>query len=248
MIERNKNMRQVYLIGTIVAIIAILVPTTISAFPKNIYVSPNQSDDWYDTLHVHTINEAMDVANNGDTIHVWTGVYVEDVYINKQISIIGNGIGQSIVIGSSSKYGVFEVSSSNVDISGFTITGGKDMGIYVYAPNAMIHDNTICNNNYTGIELNGEMAVGCVIENNNINNNQGRGIYLKYGANNNVITNNVIENTNGYGIQIKYSDGNTITYNSLIHCDVVGILLVDVDGLAPSGNTFSGCPVNIEVH
>ncbi len=56
---------------------------------STIEVDSDQAPGWYDATHVHTITQALSVANNGDTILVWGGVYDEAVTVGKIVSIIG---------------------------------------------------------------------------------------------------------------------------------------------------------------
>src|SRR5205085_8513977 len=83
---------------------------------------------------VHNINTALNYCTiqsaindpltlNGHTITVDAGSYNEDVTINKQLTLLGAGIGSSIVSGpSGGSVTTMFVTSSNVIIDGFTIT------------------------------------------------------------------------------------------------------------------------------
>ena len=44
-----------------------------------------------------SIQEAIDVASNGDTIIVYEGTYYESLAINKSISLIGSGDNKTVI-------------------------------------------------------------------------------------------------------------------------------------------------------
>ncbi len=67
----------------LVVIICMLVTT--SVFPivtsslasdgNIIYVDDDAPPEWYDSTHVRTIQEGIDVAFEGDTVYVFNGIY-----------------------------------------------------------------------------------------------------------------------------------------------------------------------------
>lgn len=117
------------------------------------------------------IQDAIDNANDGDTIFVYSGTYYENVVVNKRVTIIGNGSANCIVQAANSNNHIFNVTANWVNISGFTVenaTGDNKAGIYLY-----------------GVKH-------CNISNNNISNNK-RGIYLD-SSSNNILTNNTMSN------------------------------------------------------
>ncbi|MHC4537296.1 MAG: pectinesterase family protein, partial [Planctomycetota bacterium] len=63
-------------------------------WPKTIVVDINGSGE-YTSIH-----EAIDNADDGDTIYVLAGVYYENIIINKTITLIGNGSINTIINGS----------------------------------------------------------------------------------------------------------------------------------------------------
>jgi len=73
------------------------------------------------------IQDAIDNASNGDTIYVYNGIYNENVFIDKQIGLIGEDKENTIINASGI---VVNVSADNVKISGFTIDSyGADMSL-----------------------------------------------------------------------------------------------------------------------
>ena len=86
---------------------------------KTIYVDDDRPPEWYDDTHVKTIEEGINVAEEGDTIYVYNGTYsggcIEEVGIN----LIGENRENVIV-------NCFEIcESENLYISTFTVRGGS---------------------------------------------------------------------------------------------------------------------------
>ena len=58
-----------------------------------------------------SIQEAIDAAEEGDTIHVWDGKYRERINVTKELEFIGNSSGSTIIDGTGGN--VVRFSSSN---------------------------------------------------------------------------------------------------------------------------------------
>ncbi len=67
-----------------------------------------------------TIQEAINAANDGDSIFVRNGTYFEHVVINKSLSIAGEDVTATIIDGNGTGH-VLHVLSESVNITGFTI-------------------------------------------------------------------------------------------------------------------------------
>ncbi len=69
-----------------------------------------------------SIQAAIDAAHNGDTIFVFSGVYHENVLINKSINLVGENEKTTIIDGrNESNATVFSIEANNVKFSHFTI-------------------------------------------------------------------------------------------------------------------------------
>jgi parallel beta-helix repeat protein len=71
-----------------------------------------------------TIQEAIDDASDGNTIIVRSGMHAEYVNVTKSLSLRGENVQSTVVIG-------FEVHADNVAISGFTMHAGSYTGVEV---------------------------------------------------------------------------------------------------------------------
>jgi parallel beta-helix repeat protein len=138
------------------------------------------------------IQTAINSAGDGDAIYVHAGTYVENVDVNKRLTLIGDGADVVNVTAASSSDHVFNVTADYVNISGFTMTGTRVW------PNA-------------GVYL-GDCVGHCNISNNTVLGNS-RGIGMHHSSNN-VLTNNIVNSNDWYGIYLRYSSNNTLTNNT----------------------------------
>ena len=67
-----------------------------------------------------TIQDAIDMASVGDTVFVYSGLYYENLIVNKTIDLIGINKETSIIDGNGSG-DVVKITSDFVNIKGFTI-------------------------------------------------------------------------------------------------------------------------------
>jgi parallel beta-helix repeat protein len=204
-----------------------VVTITVTNIPTTLYVGSG-----YDYT---TIQGAVDDANNGDTIIVGDGIYNENVDVDKSVILRSeNGSTKTAVTAKYSETSVFYISTDNVTINGFNVTGttSTTAGIYLYSSN----NHTIINNdvsgNYYGIVLGSSQ--NNKLTNNKVNSNDMYGIALG-GSNNNTLINNNISNTsNNHGIYLLGSDYNILTSNTVCDNDAYGICIED-----SSNNTLS---------
>jgi parallel beta-helix repeat protein len=179
-----------------------------------------------------SIQEAVNNAQNGDTIVVSPGIYMENVNVNKEIAIIsntdlsGDKTNRTYVIGAIPANDVFSIRSNNVRITGFHIVGGpsgmdmyQEVGLYLEGvQNCSLSNNTLILND-VGIDLNNSQG-------NFLDNNQiclgSTGIVLSR-SNENKLSNNLVI-TNSEGILLENSTNNTLMNNTAESNDV-GIFL-----------------------
>jgi len=73
------------------------------------------------------IQDAIDAAEDGDTVRVFDGYYEENVVVNKSIDFVGNG-SETTTIDAGGNDDVVKVTEDWVNISGFKITGSAKYG------------------------------------------------------------------------------------------------------------------------
>ena len=113
------------------------------------------------------IQDAINIANNGDTIFVYSGYYTENLVINKPITLIGEDKGNTTIDGNNDvTVGVF---SDNVGLEGFTIKNGTKGIMLNNSSKNTIKENTIINNNY-GIYIDNKSTNNTIYQNNFIDN------------------------------------------------------------------------------
>ena len=191
----------------------------------------------------HSISAAVQAANAGDTIHVGPGTYVENVVVNKPLKIVSTKGAQATVLkASDTSKEVFLLGSSDIDIQGFTITGGNKGVSFGHTSNCIV-TNCVVNGNVFGVYLSG--ATSNLVSNNNLNGN-GFGIYLD-GSSGNKLSNNSASNEQGGGGGASLSDG-IYMYNSnnnnVTRCDLsnnvnFGLSLYNSKNNFFSNNTIS---------
>lgn len=189
-----------------------------------------------------TIQDAINHANEGNTIYVRAGIYYEkQATINKPLSILGENKNTTVIDGNGTWVCVYVQSTHNISISGFTIRNG--FGIYSYNSQNVAISGNIISNNGQGIILigstNNTISQNLITLNslsillsdgssdnklceNMITLNSGDGVWLDNSYRNIICENEVSKNGLGtapgyhvYGIRLSYSNNNTIYHNNI---------------------------------
>ncbi|MCK5031755.1 MAG: right-handed parallel beta-helix repeat-containing protein, partial [Thermoplasmatales archaeon] len=187
------------------------------------------------------IQEAIDLADEGDIIYVFGGTYNDTLSINKKITIIGSiDDGNTIIEYKSGHKYTVEITADYVTLEGLSISDSgnniisdiKGALVHVTSDNVIIQRNNIthCQNGW-GIYL--DSSNGHVIGSNFINNARV-GIYLS-SANTNDMVNNVISNCSSGSVEMKYSSNNRL-YNNYIIESIYGIYARKCSNINISGN------------
>ena len=189
------------------------------------------------------IQDAVDDASDGDMVFVYSGIYYETIFLNKQIDLIGEDRETTILDGERSWGNAWNniriYDTDYVTISGFSILNcdlSEGAGIYSSADNIIIHDN-VFSNMYQGIEL--YSAYGVAISENIIENNADNGIHIRFSFDNIVIGNTIIANGND-GISIDRSSGNIISENGIKNNVGDGVSISDSPHSIISSNELIG--------
>lgn len=129
-----------------------------------IYVDDDNVDGPWDGSLEHPyrfIQEAIDNANDGNTIYVFNGVYNERIVIDKSVYLIGENKNKTIVTGSKIQMRVVQINVPDVSISNFSLIDSN--------PTAFSQAIYASNNEYC---IKNVKISNCVIRDN------GKGIYL----------------------------------------------------------------------
>ena len=198
-------------------------PSTIRAFLILLVLLLSAAAGSGETLIVgpgqyQSIEAAIDVARNGDTIEVQAGTYVGNILLNKQIILAG--LGRPVLRGE----GVGSVITTTADscvVKGFVIehSGGdltrEDSGILLRSSNNQIEDNELHDILY-GVYLYGSHSN--ILRRNRIRGrseleegDRGAGLHL-WNSPDNIIEDNIISDERD-GLYIQSCNGNQIRRN-----------------------------------
>ena len=207
-----------------------------SYWVKGLVKNINSGSTWY------KIQDAIDNASLGNTLHIWAWTYTENVEVDESITIIGNATSNTTLNITSGKG--FDISSDDVSISNILVKGcgstttnnafqvsGDDVtienvvgttcakGISVSGSGVWVANSSFINNYHNGVEIwEGTSSTTAVtFYNNNISSNGNNGISIT--EDNAIIKSNTIKDNTGDGISVNAAadvvlDGNIISDNS----------------------------------
>jgi len=253
--------------GVIVLALVIVAALTVGA-PSLVrgetYIVDDDDGTW---ANYTTIQDAVDVAVDGDTILVYNGTYLEAVVIDVSISLIGNG-SVDTTVNASNVDDVIEVQAHNTNISHLEITGGRSgtygAGIYLNGVrDCRINDTVImdCSNAVYALDswlidvsdniLNDNINTGITLDNSTnsriINNNcsdDAYGIVLLSGSDGNYLQDNIMYGS-GHGIYLFRSEDAELNSNLMAGCGImmIGNSEADFTHTIPTNNTVNDDPI-----
>jgi parallel beta-helix repeat protein len=203
----------------------------------NMYVDDDRHLSWYDATHVRTIQEGIDNASSDSTIYVFSGIYVENIEVDKTITIIGEDTETTVVTAATPTDDVFYITADDVEISGLTVSGTARPGSAFRCDdvdNFHIYDNTIVNN-YEGVQM--FYTTYSTIENNVFSENTNA-INVEDESNYNSIMNNVISGCRN-GIYFLVASFNSVYDNIISDNDYEALYFEMADSNVLYGNTVS---------
>jgi len=182
-----------------------------------------------------TIQEAINSANEGDTIFVRNGTYSEVVTVNKPVSLVGEDPNSTII------NGTVLIESSNVEVARLCIEGGQ--GISLGNVKGCVVNNTISRGSHSfGVSLSN--ASDSQISFCEMYSNFYDGICLDHVSNNNTISYNDIHDVNRDGIGIHQSTLNTVEANRIVSVGI-GLHIRYSNGNTARKNNVTGCYTGI---
>ncbi len=188
-----------------------------------------------------SIQDAVDNANDTDIVIVHSGIYSENILINKPLTLKPADNDSNVIIKAtnSSNY-IFQIRSSNTSITGFNLTGeiGSKLRSGIYLDNVkhcQISDNSISNVE-DGILLSSSRENN--IEDNSLFSNGLHGINIS-GSDNNIISRNKVF-SNRYGIIVESSNSNLISGNNASFNENYGIALFNTNESIVKENIAAG--------
>lgn len=184
-----------------------------------------------------TIQNAINTANDGDTIRVKKGTYNGALEVNKSVSLVGEDASTTIINGQSETQYLFpsgrptiSIYAPNVVLSGFNITN-CDVAISIENSGIHLTGNNI-DNNMKGLSGGGSNTV---VSGNNITNNLGG---ISFAGQDSIFSNNLFYNNyNALGIS---SCKNISLYNNKIINNGAGLALSSASNLIVSNNKIVG--------
>jgi nitrous oxidase accessory protein len=215
---------------------------------------------------IHSVQQAIDLSKNGDTILVEAGIYFEkNIIINK--AIVLTGINHPVLDGEK-KYEIISIKANNVIVDGFTLQHSGSSGIddlaaiKIYNSRNIIIRNNILEDNFFGIYS--QYGINCCITNNQIHapgnaelqNGNGihcwksdsmriiankvsghrDGIYFEF-VTNSIIWRNISEKNIRYGLHFMFSHNNAYISNIFSH-NGAGVAVMYTHGMKMYNNTF----------
>ncbi|WP_167880945.1 nitrous oxide reductase family maturation protein NosD [Methanococcoides sp. AM1] len=218
-------------------------------------------DDDDGAAYFISIQDAVNSSKNGDTIVVYPGSYIENVYVDKEIKLISdsNDHDEVYVYATNPDDPVIHINADNVTVRGFALLGVEEYnqaGIFLDEVSGNLIENNdvvilkygICllnssNNTIAGNTINPD---NYKVYSSSGQNPADIGIKL-YISDDNVLSNNVVNSNNDMGISLQISSNNTLD-NNHISQNEIGINLVSFSqGNIITNNSLSDNLKGIEV-
>jgi len=216
------------LVGVIICslLISAIYPVSGNTFFNNDFI---KRSSYGNTLYVggvgsnnySSIQEAIDTAEDGDTVFVYddSSPYYENILIEKSINLVGEEKNTTIIDGNKITNTVL-VKASNIVISDFTIRNCNNShgyaGIRVRQKLGGGNENTIKDNifvnNGNGIYLNSDRNT---VSKNIVRSNMAAGVYINGGNENYIFENNITSNGQS-GVAIAWTSKNNVTGNIIL--------------------------------
>ena len=176
----------------------------------------------------YSISGAISASSNGHVIQAWTGTYREQITLNKQITLVGNGTSKTFVNGSGLPDMVFassliSVTSENVDIMNLSVVSSAGNGINIGADDCDIENLFVAYNSNAGLNTGSSfLKIVCSTFKDNIQ----RGIELQGASEVSIINNTFIDDARGINL---YNSNDVTIRDNTISSNGIGILSTGSD-------------------
>lgn len=203
------------------------LPSRVASQPAIVYVDDDNSGGPWDGSLAHpyqNITSGLEHAGSGDTLYVFNGVYVENVFVDQSVSIVGEDPVNTIVDGNGTEFlSVIHIDTiDNIVVrnltvrntaSGFGIGGA---GIFSWQSNNITVADCTVTRCYYGLILSSSNS--CRVFENMFVDNYAYGIDLRTGCcNNSIISNLVADNPTGIYIEEASSQHNLFYRNNVVN-------------------------------
>ena len=212
---------------TLSLIMFAFLPSRVLGQPAMVYVDDDNSGGPWDgslAYPYQNITSGLEHAGPGDTVFVFNGLYIENVFLNKSVSIVGEDPINTIVDGNGTEFlSVIHIDTvSNAVIMNLTVQNtasgfgfGVEAGIYAWQSHNITVTNCTVTRSYYGLILG--ISNGCRIYENKFVDNYAYGIALRDGSSNNsIIANRVADNPTGIYFEDTLSQYNRFYRNNIM--------------------------------
>lgn len=207
---------------------------------SGIFYYNNTTSSWYKEIDVGlkaiSIQRAIDNSTtNENTIIVGEGTYDGTLNIDTNDLELKNHGNRPTIDGLNS-FNTIQISSDNVSVESFNITGADSDGIYLWGSNNTIKNNTVQNNGQ-GIALYASSSNNSII-NNAVQYNGWHGISIPGSCNNNFIANNTVQYNAHFGIWILTKD-NLLENNTVCYNEYDGVYIAGTNNTLNENNVYN---------
>lgn len=187
-----------------------------------------------------TIGAAVSGASPGDTINVTHGIYKEQVWIGKPLSLIGQNASNTVIDATGKANGITISNTTQVVVTGFTVENADAAGIWITGSSFItISGNNVVHNDLgliPGANPSCPPLIGTPFERGEAED-CGEGIFLSHVDHSLISTNTVTQNAGG----ILITDDTGATHdNQVIGNSVVRNTQLDCGITLPSHNPSPG--------
>lgn len=201
---------------------------TVATHNDTIYVDDDGTADYTN------IQEAVNAANDGDTVYVYPGTYYGLVTIDKTVTLTGENAKKTIIDGEQLGEDTITVNANTCHISGFTIKNsprgyGYNSGLKLYHAHNCTIEHMVFTDNCWAAEI--RDSENCMFKDNQIIDNVQGGVHLVF-ADTAVVKDCIFNGNERRGLQIFKGNDQIIMENTFIDCGI------DMGAQPPPGNTM----------